>query len=147
MRKHVLQHVRVERASAKPHVRPSVPHGAKGNSKARPSGKKARRADKNARARISKGDSYSEAREVDGGAATLVTIQRESDGRWKWDCYDRFGLKTGTQDKCEDALTAIEGIIGWLNAELVKGDSPGGQARPERTSSAKPAGKTTTSTP
>ena len=147
MREDVLQHVRSKRTQAKPDVRPQLSHGAKGNTKARPSRKKARRADKNTGAPSGEGSARSQEPEVDSGATTLITIQRESDGRWKWDCYDRFGLKTGTQDKCEDALTAIEGIIGWLNAELVQGDSPGGQARPERTSSAKPGGKTTTSTP
>lgn len=125
MRKPLLQHLQSKRPKGKPHLRSRLPHGAKGNSKARPSRKAQAGKAGTSKGRVSQSETQPETQEVDGGATSLITIQRESDGKWKWDCYDRYGLKTGTQEKCQDALQALEGIIQWLSAELVEGNRPG----------------------
>lgn len=84
---------------------------------------------------------------MDSGTTALITIQRDTNGTWSWQGYDRHGLKIATQEKLEDATQCIEEILKWLAFELTS-DNP--SQRPlagESTASTSEAGKETNSTP
>ena len=118
MSKPIHQHVRSKRAASKPHVLKGVPRQTTRSKKARPESKAQNGA--NHSQAPGRGDSSKAGAQVEepSGRAVLFTVQRDADGKWKWDAYDRFGLKVATQDKCPDALQAFEEILKWHAAEL-----------------------------
>jgi len=117
MQKTIRQHHGSKRTAAKPHLQSRMSDGTEGHSSSRPSRKKAARKGDGSGARAGKPKPSAQAEEVDSGAATLVTLQRESDGRWLWQAYDKFGLRISYQEKLTDALHCIEEIVKFLAFE------------------------------
>ena len=120
MSKPIHQRVRSERAASEPHVLKALPRQAARGKKTRAKGK-AQNGTHHAQA-PGRGNTSQEKSQVEepSGRAVLFTVQRDTDGKWKWDAYDRFGLKIATQDKCPDALQAFEEIIKWHAEELTE---------------------------
>lgn len=118
MQDQVRKHLRSKRAARKPHVQQDLPRQAARGKKTRPASKAQAGKGHSAGSGGSQPESQASREEVETGTAALFTIQRDSDGRWKWDAYDKFGLKVATQEKLTDALQALEEIIRWHAGDI-----------------------------
>jgi len=118
MQNPIRKHLRSKRAASEPHLQQAVSGRAASSKKARPASKAQSRADNGKSPGRGRRQKAQEKPEPDQWKTALFTIQRESDGRWTWSAYDKFGLKVAYQDKCQDALQAFENIIAWHQEEL-----------------------------